>query len=88
MKRSFSMICALGCMLAAPAWADGSGDCDGNGQVDAAGIQAIGADIVTVAVELVDIIRSIEKFAVHEITRQGIERLVYLGKNTRLITQL
>jgi len=32
-------------MLAAPAWADGSGDCDGNGQVDAADVE-IATDLV------------------------------------------
>lgn len=34
MLRSFSILCALGVLLAAPAaWANGSGDCDGDGEV-------------------------------------------------------
>lgn len=50
MKRSFSMICALGCMLAAPAWAGVAGDCDGNGQVDAADVE-IATDLVNMTAD-------------------------------------
>lgn len=37
MIRMVSILCAMGFLLAAPAaWANGSGDCDGNGVIDAA----------------------------------------------------
>ena len=40
MIRIVSLICAMGLLLAAPAaWANGSGDCDGNGVVDSADVE-------------------------------------------------
>ncbi len=36
MLRLLSILCATGLMLAAPAWAGGSGDCDGDGGVTGA----------------------------------------------------
>lgn len=53
MKRSFSMICALGLLLAAPAWAGVAGDCDGDGQVTAADVQ-IASDLVNTSADDAD----------------------------------
>jgi hypothetical protein len=40
MLRSFSILCVLGLALAAPAaFASGSGDCNGDGAVDAADVE-------------------------------------------------
>ena len=39
MLRLLSILCALGMLLAAPAWANGSGDCDGDNDVDAADVE-------------------------------------------------
>lgn len=50
MKRSFTMICASILFLAAPAWADLAGDCDGDGQVTAADAE-IAAGLVNTAAD-------------------------------------
>jgi hypothetical protein len=48
MIRIVSILCAMGLLLAAPAaWANGSGDCDGNGVVDAADVDCARAAVGT-----------------------------------------
>lgn len=48
MIRIVSLLCAMGMLLAAPAaWADGSGDCDGSGVIDAADVECAKAAVGT-----------------------------------------
>ena len=50
MLRIVSFICVLGVLLAAPAaWANGSGDCDGNGVVDADDVEIARGAVGTAA---------------------------------------